>query len=44
MLREPNGKIASDCGLRTEEPTKGMSVGSVYPSAVQERIIPEQEP
>ncbi len=44
MLRDPNGKIATDCGLRTQEPTKGISVGAVYLSAVQAIILPETEP
>lgn len=44
MLRDPNGKIATDCGLRTQEPTKGMSAGAVYLSAVQEIILPQTKP
>ncbi len=44
MLRDPNGKIATDCGMRIQEPTKGMSVGAVYLSAVQEIILPQTKP
>lgn len=44
MLRDPNGKIATDCGMRIQEPTKGMSVGAVYLSAMQEIILPEMKP
>ncbi len=44
MLRDPNGKIATDCGMRKQEPTKGMSVGAVCLSAVQEIILLQTKP
>lgn len=44
MLRDPNGKIATDCGMRIQEPTKGISVGAVCLSAVQEIILLQTKP
>ena len=44
MLRDPNGKIATDCGMRIQESTKGMSFGAVYLSAEQDIILLQTKP